>query len=158
MIFIYHACRNNHNTCTTNLEKKHYMQDRVNLENDQMTMNCMSCSNASSKMIASDVDMSQENSDARSQCLHNDEEKIADIIDLLIKTSTLKKKMSKDYLWKEIALKLMHYLRLNLEEKHHMTQNVFIMKNIQKLKTSVQLLSKQLQTQRNTRLSSKIMS
>jgi len=49
-------------------------------------------------MIASDVDMSQENSDARSQCLHNDEEKIADIIDLLIKTSTLKKKMSKDYL------------------------------------------------------------
>ena len=98
MIFIYHACRNNHNTCTTNLEKKHYMQDRVNLENDQMTMNCMSCSNASSKMIASDVDMSQENSDARSQCLHNDEEKIADIIDLLIKTSTLKKKMSKDYL------------------------------------------------------------
>ncbi len=74
------------------------MQDRVNLENDQTTMNCMSCSNASSKMIASDVDMLQENSDAKSQRSRNDEEKIADIIDLLIKTSTLKKEMSKDYL------------------------------------------------------------
>jgi len=83
---------------TTNLEKEHYMQDRVNLENDQMTMNCTSCSNASLKMIASNVDMLQENSDARLQCLHNDKKKIADIIDLLIKTSTLKKEMSKDYL------------------------------------------------------------
>ena len=98
MIFIYHACRNNHNTCTTNLEKKHYMQDKANLENDQTTMNCTSCSNASLKMIASDVDMLQENSDARLQRSCNDEEKIADIIDLLIKTSMLKKEMSKDYL------------------------------------------------------------
>ncbi len=60
-------------------------------------MNCMSCSNASSKMIASDVDMSQENSDAKLQHSHNDKEKITDIIDLLIKTSMLKKEMSKDY-------------------------------------------------------------
>jgi len=89
---------NNHNTCTTNLEKEHYMQDRVNLKNDQTTMNCTSCSNASLKMIASDVDMSQENSDVKLQRSRNDEEKIANIIDLLIKTSTLKKEMSKDYL------------------------------------------------------------
>jgi len=74
------------------------MQDRVNLENDQTTMNCMSCSNASSKMIASDVDILQENSNVRSQRSCNDKEKIADIIDLLIKTSTLEKEMSKDYL------------------------------------------------------------
>ena len=73
------------------------MQDRVNLKNDQTTMNCMSCSNASSKMIASDVNMLQENSDAKLQHLRNDEKKIADIIDLLIKTSTLEKEMSKDY-------------------------------------------------------------
>ena len=73
------------------------MQDRANLKNDQTTMNCMSCSNVSSKIIASNVDMSQENSDARLQRLRNDEEKIADIIDLLIKTSTLEKEMSKDY-------------------------------------------------------------
>ncbi len=73
------------------------MQDRANLKNDQMTMNCMSCSNASSKMIVSDFDMSQENSDVRLQHLCNDEKKIADIIDLLIKTSTLEKKMIKDY-------------------------------------------------------------
>ncbi len=85
-------------------------------------------------------------------------EKIADIINLLIKTSMLKKKMSKDYSWKEIALKLMHRLRLNSEEKHHMIQNVFIAKNVQKLKTSVQLLSKQLQMQKNTCFSLKIMS
>jgi len=149
---------NNHNTCTTNLEKEHYMQDRVNLKNDQTTMNCMSCSNASSKMIASDVNMLQENSDAKLQHLRNDEKKIADIIDLLIKTSTLEKEMSKDYSWKEIALKLMRHLQLESEEKHYVTQNAFITKNVQKLKTSVQLLSKQLQTQRNTRLSLKIMS
>ncbi len=123
-----------------------------------MTMNCTSCSNASSKIIASDVDMLQENSDARLQRLQNNEEKIVDIIDLLIKTSTLEKEMSKDYLWKEIILKLMHHLWLNSEEKHHMIQNAFIMKNLQKLKTSVQLLSKQLQIQKNTRLSLKIMS
>ncbi len=140
------------------LKKEHYMQDRMNLKNNQTTMNCMSCSNASSKMIASDVDMLQENSDVRSQRSNNDEKKIADIIDLLIKTSTLKKEMSKDYSWKEIALKLMHRLQLKSEEKHHMTQNVFITKNVQKLKTSVQLLSKQLQMQRNTRFLSEIMS
>ncbi len=52
----------------------------------------------------------------------------------------------------------MHRLWLESEEKHHATQNAFIAKNVQKLKTSVQLLSKQLQTQKNTRLSSKIMS
>jgi len=60
-------------------------------------MNCMSCSNVSSKMIASNVDMLQENSDAKLQHSRNDEEKIIDIIDLLIKTSTLEKEMSKDY-------------------------------------------------------------
>jgi len=48
-------------------------------------------------MIASNIDMSQENSNARLQRSRNDEEKIADIINLLIKTSTLKKEISKDY-------------------------------------------------------------
>jgi len=69
----------------------------VNLENDQTMMNCTSCSNASLKKIASDVDMSQENSDARLQHLCNDEEKIVNIIDLLIKISTLEKEMSKNH-------------------------------------------------------------
>ena len=63
-----------------------------------MTMNCMSCSNASSKMIASDVNILQENSDAKLQCSRNNKEKIVNIINLLIKTLMLKKKMSKDYL------------------------------------------------------------
>ncbi len=120
--------------------------------------NCMSSSNADSMTIASSVDSLQRNSDVRLQRSRNDEEKIADIIDLLIKTSTLKKEMSKDYLWREITLKLMHRLRLESEEKQHITQNMFIAKNVQKLKTSVQLLSKQLQMQRNTRFSLKIMS
>ncbi len=39
-----------------------------------------------------------------------------------------------------------------------MNQNAFIAKNVQKLKTSVQLLNKQLHTQRSTRLSTKITS
>ncbi len=70
----------------------------------------------------------------------------------------LKKEKNKDHSWKEVAVKLMHHFRLESEEKHHTTQNAFIAKNVQKLKTSVQLLSKQLQMQRNTRLSLKIMS
>jgi len=78
-------------------EKEHYIQDRVNLENDQTTMNCMSCSNASLKKIASDVDMSQENSNVKLQHSRNDEEKITNIIDLLIKTSMLEKEMNKDH-------------------------------------------------------------
>jgi len=57
----------------------------------------MSSSNVDLMKIASSVDLSQRNSDMRLQRSRNDEEKIADIIDLLIKTSTLKKEMSKDY-------------------------------------------------------------
>ncbi len=66
----------------------------------------MNCSNADSETITSDVDSLQENRDARSKCLCNDEENVANIIDLLIKISTLEKEKSKDHSWKEIALKL----------------------------------------------------
>ena len=62
-----------------------------------MMMNCMNCSNADSKIIASNVNSSQENRDARLKCLRNDEENIANIIDLLIKISTLEKEKSKDH-------------------------------------------------------------
>jgi len=122
--------RNNHNACITNFEKEHYKQNKVNLENDWMMMNCMNCSNADSKMIASDVNSSQENKDVKLKCLCNDEENVVNIIDLLIKISTLKKEESKDYSWKEIILKLIQHLQLNLEEKHHANQNAFIMKNV----------------------------
>jgi len=57
----------------------------------------MNCSNADLKMIASNVDSSQENRDAKLKCLHNNEENITNIIDLLIKISTLEKKKSKDH-------------------------------------------------------------
>jgi len=57
----------------------------------------MNCSNADSKTIASDVDSLQENRDAKSKCSRNDEENIANIIDLLIKISTLEKEKSKDH-------------------------------------------------------------
>jgi len=57
----------------------------------------MNCSNADSKMIASDVNSSQENKDVKLKCLCNDEENVVNIIDLLIKISTLKKEESKDY-------------------------------------------------------------
>jgi len=150
--------QNNHNARITNFEKKHYKQDRVNLEDDWTTMNCMNCSNADSKTIASDVNSSQENRDAKSKHSRDDKENVANIIDLLIKISTLEKEKSKDHSWKEIALKLIRHLRLDSEEKHHANQNAFIAKNVQKLKTSVQLLNKQLHTQRNTRLSTKITS
>jgi len=57
----------------------------------------MNCSNANLKMIASDVDSLQENKDVRLKHLHNDKKNITNIIDLLIKISTLKKEKSKDY-------------------------------------------------------------
>ncbi len=118
----------------------------------------MNCSNADSETTVSNVDLSRRNSNARSKSSRNDEKYVANIIDLLIQTSTLEKEKNKDHSWKEVAVKLMHHLWLESEEKNHATQNAFIAKNVQKLKASVQLLSKQLQTQRNTRLSSKIMS
>ncbi len=121
-------------------------------------MNCTNRSSADSKTIASDVDSLQENRDVRSKHSRDDEENVANIIDLLIKISTLKKEKSKDHLWKEIALKLIRRLWLDSEEKHHANQNAFIAKNVQKLKASVQLLNKQLHTQRNMRLSTKITS
>jgi len=157
-IFEYENNKNNHNARITNFEKEHYKQDRVNLKDDWMMMNCMNHSNADSKMIASNVDLSQENKDARSKHLRDDEKNVVNIIDLLIKISTLEKEKSKDHSWKEIALKLIQRLRLDSEEKHHMNQNAFITKNVQKLKTSVQLLNKQLHTQKNTHLSIKITS
>jgi len=89
--------KNNHNTRITNFEKEHYKQDRVNLKDDETMMNCTNCSNADSKMIASDVDLSQENKDAKLKHLRNDEENVANIIDLLIKISTLEKEKNKDY-------------------------------------------------------------
>ncbi len=121
-------------------------------------MNCMNCSSADSKMIASDVNSLQENRDVRLKHSRDDEENVANIIDLLIKISTLEKEKSKDHSWKEIALKLIQRFQLDSEEKHHANQNAFIAKNVQKLKTSVQLLNKQLHTQRNMRLSTKITS
>ncbi len=60
-------------------------------------MNCTNCSNADSRMIASDVDSSQENRDARLKHSRDDEENVANIIDLLIKISTLEKEKSKDH-------------------------------------------------------------
>ena len=157
-VSLYSWCKNNHNACIINFEKEHYKQDRVNLEDDWMIMNCMNCSNADSKMIASNVDSSQENKDAKSKCLCNDKKNITNIIDLLIKISTLKKEKSKDHSWKEIALKLIQHLRLNSEEKHHVNQNAFITKNVQKLKTSIQLFNKQLHIQKSMCLSTKITS
>ncbi len=100
-------------------------------------MNCMNCSNADSKMIASNIDLLQENRDAKLKHLCNDEKNVVNIIDLLIKMSTLKKEKSKDHSWKEIALKLIQRFRLDSKEKHHMNQNTFIAKNVQRLKISV---------------------
>jgi len=57
----------------------------------------MNCSNADLKMIASDVDSLQENKDAELKYLRDNEENIANIIDLLIKISTLEKEKNKDH-------------------------------------------------------------
>ncbi len=108
-------------------------------------MNCMNCNNADSKMIVSNVDSSQRNNNARLKSLCNDKKYVTNIIDLLIQTSTLKKEKNKDHSWKEVTVKLMQHLWNDSEEKNNENQNVFIAKNIQKLKKFIQLLSKQLQ-------------
>jgi len=62
-----------------------------------MMTNCINSNNADSKMIASNVDLSQKDSDARFKRSRNDEMNIISIIDLLTQTSTLKKEKSKDH-------------------------------------------------------------
>jgi len=62
-----------------------------------MMMNCMNSNNADLKIIASNVDSSQRDSDAKSKCLRNDEMNVISIIDLLTQTSMLEKEKSKDY-------------------------------------------------------------
>jgi hypothetical protein len=52
---------------------------------------------ADSKMIASNINLLQENKDVKLKHLHNNEENVANIIDLLIKISTLEKEKSKDH-------------------------------------------------------------
>ncbi len=61
----------------------------MNLENDWMMMNCMNCSNVDLKTIASDVNSLQENKDARLKHSCNNEKNVVNIIDLLIKISTV---------------------------------------------------------------------
>ncbi len=119
-------------------------------------MNCMNCSNADLKMIASDIDSSWRNSNVKSKSLCNDKKYVVNIIDFLIQTSTLEKKKNKNHSWKEVAVKLMQHLQNDSEEKNNENQNVFIAKNVQKLKTSIQLLSKQLQTQDSMQIQNSI--
>ena len=57
----------------------------------------MNNNNADSKTIASNVDLSQRDSDARFKRSRNDEINIISIIDLLTQTSTLEKEKSKDH-------------------------------------------------------------
>jgi cytidylate kinase len=55
-------------------------------------INCRSSRDADSNAIMSNVNASQKDSKTKLKDLYNNEKKTASIIDLLIKTSTLKKK------------------------------------------------------------------
>ncbi len=92
-------------------------------------------------MIASSVDSLQRDSDARFKHSRNDEMKVINIIDLLTQTLMLEKEKSKDYSWKEVILKLIQHL-WNVSERKIESQDIFIAKNVQKLKTFIQLLNK----------------
>ncbi len=107
----------------------------------------MNSNNADLKTIASNVNLSQRDSDVRFKRLRNDEMNIISIIDLLTQTSTLKKEKSKDYSWKKVTLKLIQHFQNISERKIEKkeSQDIFIAKNIQKLKTFIQLFNKQLQ-------------
>ena len=53
----------------------------MNLKDDWTTMNYMNCSNADSKTIASDIDSSQENKDAKLKCSCDNKKNVVNIID-----------------------------------------------------------------------------
>jgi len=61
-------------------------------------INCMNSKNADLNAITNNVDASQRNNKVKLKCLHNNKKKIVNIIELLIKISTLEKEKSKDYL------------------------------------------------------------
>ncbi len=98
-------------------------------------------------MIASNVDLLQRDNDVKFKHSRNDETNVISIIDLLTQTSTLEKEKSKDHSWKKVTLELIQRLQNISERKIEKKENqdVFIAKNVQKLKTFVQLLNKQLQ-------------
>ncbi len=81
-----------------------------------MMINCMSSSNVDSMIIASSVDSSQRDSDAKFKCLCNDEIKVISIINLLTQISMLKKEKNKDHSWKEVILELIQRL-WNISER-----------------------------------------
>ncbi len=60
-------------------------------------MNCMNNNNTDLKMIASNINLSQRDSNVKFKCLRNDEMNIISIIDLLTQTLMLEKKKSKDH-------------------------------------------------------------
>ncbi len=68
--------------------------------------------------------------------LYNDEKYVVNIINLLIQTLMLKKKKNKDYLWKEVAMKLMWYLWNDSEEKNNENQNAFMLRSVLMLNRS----------------------
>ena len=119
--------------------------------------NRMNSNNADSKAVASNVDLSQRDSDAEPKRSRNDETNVISIIDLITQTSTLEKEKSKDHSWKKVTLELIRRLRNVSERKIEKKENqdAFIAKNVQKLKTFIQLLNKQLQAQENTRFTFK---
>ena len=82
------SIKNDHMSMQQIFRKEHYIQGKVNQKDNWTTMNCTNCSNASSKMIKSDVNMSQESSNVKMQRSRNDEKIIVNIIELLIKIST----------------------------------------------------------------------
>ncbi len=106
--------------------------------------NCINSNNADLKTIADNVNLSQRDSDVKFKYLHNDKMNVISIINLLTQTLTLEKEKNKDYSWKKVTLKLIQRL-WNISErkiKKKKNQDVFITKNVQKLKTFIQLLNK----------------
>ena len=81
-----------------------------------MMMNCMNSNNVDLKMIASNVDSLQRDSDVRFKRSCNDKMNTISIINLLTQTSMLKKEKSKDHSWKKVILKLIQHLQ-NISER-----------------------------------------
>lgn len=96
---------------------------------------------------------SQKSNDARLKSSRNDDCNIIKIIEVLTQTLTLEQEKGKDYFWKKVILELLRRQRNGPLSEGRRDSDASITRNVQELKKSVQLLSKQLRSQGSTRFS-----
>ena len=136
ILLSFNAMLNNHIHAKWTFEKNIIKQDTKRWIDKKTMLHHMKNKNAYFNVIANKVITSQRSNNMKFKSLCIDEKNIVNIIETLIQSSMLKKKMSKDYSWKEVILKLFKHLWNDFQEEKE-KKDAFIAKNVQKLKASV---------------------